>query len=342
MRCCGRTKSLKRCSIDKNIKWYWPFCGFHRWQPFVLIIGLGSIVIYVTDLAESLGFEKPFGQNTPVDLSVSTQDSVAFQSIFPPNDTANFNVLIIRFEDYIAHKNTECIGRSIQDHLSTIQAEEKLPLFLSTHYVADSIPPPTSVEEANNIQKRHHADLIIYGLVRNVQEGCAGADVCFRYNIAEQIVAQVAPVIDIKATKHDQDYISTSPMKLERGILQIDDLSLKYWITSLVNVKTNKADEAFLELDKITFDTTLNDNTRANRFWAIGNTYSDLGQYARAVKAYDQAITLDPKYATAYFNRGVTYLFIYWYLAILLLLGLFFGKRMKTFFRNWLKKESQA
>jgi tetratricopeptide (TPR) repeat protein len=35
--------------------------------------------------------------------------------------------------------------------------------------------------------------------------------------------------------------------------------------------------------------------------------YGDIGQRERAIADYDEAIRLDPKYATAYYNRGVIY-----------------------------------
>ncbi|NET37020.1 MAG: hypothetical protein F6K19_34185, partial [Cyanothece sp. SIO1E1] len=173
MQCWGRTKGGKRCRNHSKFL----FCHVHKRQFWIALWGFIGIIATLGGVFQDV--LKPIFQredkatleshSEPHTLMVTTKEGGDFTPIFRPYDTTHFNVLIIRFEDYIAGESTECIGRSIQDHLSTIQAEEKLPLFLSTHYVADSIPPPTSVEEANNIQKRHHADLIIYGLARNVQ-----------------------------------------------------------------------------------------------------------------------------------------------------------------------------
>jgi len=38
-----------------------------------------------------------------------------------------------------------------------------------------------------------------------------------------------------------------------------------------------------------------------------GNSYYRSGEYQRAIKAYNQAIRLDPKFAMAYNNRGLAY-----------------------------------
>lgn len=265
----------------KNFRFVWLILGL------ALLIGVGVI-----------GFVLLNSKETPTTTNTT---------IFSPDDSTSFNVLILRFEDYVAKSPTECIGLAIEERLNVIKANEQLPLPLQTHY-ADTIPRPKSIEEAQQIQKLHHADLVIYGLAQNVQEGCAGADICFRYNIADKVVANIAPVIEVQTTKHDSDYTSTTPMDIEKGVLKIDNLSLKYWITSLMNVKINKPDEAFLELDKIGADTTLNDVEKAQRFLTIGDTYSDLKQHQRAIQAYNKAIELNPEYADAFYKRGLSYL----------------------------------
>ena len=38
-----------------------------------------------------------------------------------------------------------------------------------------------------------------------------------------------------------------------------------------------------------------------------GNNYRDLGEFAKAIVEYTQAINLDPKNASAYRRRGITY-----------------------------------
>ncbi|MBV7330572.1 tetratricopeptide repeat protein [Chloroflexi bacterium TSY] len=45
----------------------------------------------------------------------------------------------------------------------------------------------------------------------------------------------------------------------------------------------------------------------ATAYYNRGNTYYDLGDLSAAISDYDQAISLNPNYATAYYNRGNTY-----------------------------------
>ncbi len=308
MRCFGRTKNLKRCK--KNCKRL--FCKHHWLQPFLLLAGIGTAIIFGTDLFQAIGLKKPIDYLIQPEVkSDSIVNTASFRAIFPPNDSAHFNVLIIRFEDYIAGDDTYCIGRAIQEHLDVVQAQEALNLPLRIEYVPDSIPPPATKEKALNIQKRHHADLIIYGLAKNVQEGCSGAEVCFRYNIADHVVAQISPAIQLETTKHDQEYITTSPMELEKGILKINALSMKYWIKALISVKANKLDDAFLALTIIESDTlSLNKKQRAKKYSSIAKTYSELKQYDRVVFLLNNAIALDPKGAGAYYNRGIAYYYL--------------------------------
>jgi len=42
-------------------------------------------------------------------------------------------------------------------------------------------------------------------------------------------------------------------------------------------------------------------------FNSRGNAYTDKGQYDRAIQEYDQAIKLNSKYATPYYNRGIAH-----------------------------------
>jgi tetratricopeptide (TPR) repeat protein len=40
-------------------------------------------------------------------------------------------------------------------------------------------------------------------------------------------------------------------------------------------------------------------------FLVRGIAYAGKGQYIRAIQDYDEAIRLDPKYAEAFYNRGI-------------------------------------
>ncbi|QGY47853.1 hypothetical protein GM418_30615 [Maribellus comscasis] len=54
MRCLGLTKRFTRCKKNSHI----GFCNNHKFQPIVLIIAFGSAFIWITDLFNSVGFDK--------------------------------------------------------------------------------------------------------------------------------------------------------------------------------------------------------------------------------------------------------------------------------------------
>ncbi|MCK0145307.1 tetratricopeptide repeat protein [Arenibacter sp. F26102] len=247
-----------------------------------------------------------------------------YKPIFNSNDSTSFNVLILNFEDYIAQKETSCIGRAIQENLNNISANDSLPINLNTQYI-DSIMPPRSRNDAKKILSRHNADLVIYGLARNVKADCEGAELSFRYNISPHVTSKAVPVIEVKSFKHDSNYTSTNTIDIEKGLFKTDSLSLKKWTKALINLKADKSNDAFLELDEILTNArdllqlgtkTVNGekyitikelSRRKDRYSGIAQTYFELGLNEKALKVFNEAILLYPEESGFYQNRGATY-----------------------------------
>ena len=105
MRCIGRTKKFIRCK-NRVISWYYPFCKRHHWwQPLVLLVSLGTAIIWINDLSESIGKKKlieyfapkpeELASNEPFSLTVFVHDSEGFQNIIIENS----GKLVIDFDD---------------------------------------------------------------------------------------------------------------------------------------------------------------------------------------------------------------------------------------------------
>lgn len=247
-----------------------------------------------------------FGNDT--DTNPNQDSKKIFKPIFRYNDSTSFNVLIIRFEDYIADKNTFCIGRSIEENLLVAKENDSILSLLNVNYVSDSIPPPKSTDQAEQIKDRHNADLVIYGLATNIKENCEGADVCFRYNLNKGLVDKAKPAIEIKSTKFDLEFTNTTPTKISLGQVSIDFLSLNNWISSLCKLKFGDKEQAFLELDKRAMDTTISKKERSERYFEIGNTYHSLDELNKAITSYDSSIYHNSKNYKALHNRAASYL----------------------------------
>ena len=231
----------------------------------------------------------------------SIENSSTFQPIFNQDDSTRFKILILPFEDIINGDETNCIGLSVLEHINAFQLKKELPIAIEGYY-ADDMHPARSMKEAKEVQKKHNADLIIYGRASQLNDECEDADICFRYNISEEVVQQLPSVIKIKTAKHDLEHVSSSPANIESGNFQIDAVSMNHWISALVNVKANNWEEAFLELDEIGTDPNLSNTKKSSRYTFIGDTYRRLQQYNRAIKAYRKAIELNPNNSIAYTN----------------------------------------
>ncbi|WP_396636569.1 tetratricopeptide repeat protein [Maribacter sp. R77961] len=215
---------------------------------------------------------------------------VVLKPIFNQNDTSSFNVLILRFEDYIAGKETYCIGRAISENLNDIKTFDGFNL--DVQYVADSINPPQSFNEAKEIQKRHNADLIIYGLAKNVENNCEGADVCFRYNIGLNITDQIDTLINVNKNKHDLEFVRVVPERMDNN-LSLDVSTLGNWIKSLCAVKTGNSKKVLFELDNIVSNDELSPKQRSLRLADIGFSYMKIGKNNLAKTAFEKSLLLD-------------------------------------------------
>ena len=268
----------------------------------------------------------------PVGIKYFNQDTepkrvfseIKFNPIFQPKDSTSFNVLILHFEDYFKNKETDCISRAIQENLNNLSSNESLLLYLNAQYI-DSVKQPRNRKEAETIQYKHNADLIIYGVARNVLDHCAGAELAFRYSISENVISKAKAAIKVKSFKHDSKYEKAIPTDIEQDSLKVNSISLKKWTRALINLKADNPNEAFLELDDILNEArdlvqlgteikngekyiTLKEiSNKKNRYSSISKTYFNLELYQKALTVFNEAISLYPEESSFYQNRGATY-----------------------------------
>ncbi len=226
---------------------------------------------------------------------------------FAFGDSTHFNILITQFEDKITGDDAECIGRSIEDKINVIAANSDLPLKVRALYLpADSVRPPRSQAEAIFLQEKNFADLIIYGLARNIEEACQGAEICFRYKIGESIIKSEVSNPIISTSKHDSNYDYTTPIEIDEGKLRIDRYALQHWISCLTKYKANSFEDAFDELEQMV-DEKSNIYTNEEISDQLNNRahiYTSLKDYDKAFIDYGEAIRLDSNDYKKYTNRG--------------------------------------
>lgn len=294
MRCFGRTKKLDRC---KN-KCSFILCRHHKLQWWGVIIILTTLGGFYQDIL------KPFTgyYTTSPEKKVEKENLNQFNPLFKENDSLTFNVLITRFEDFKSDKNTYCIGRSIEEHLNILKSNEGTSMPIEVIYV-DSIPTPKNRGEAKQLQKEHNADLVIYGVAKKLSNFCGDAEICFRYKFDNNILPKEVSMFELKTFSHTGKYIKTTSDNIEKGVAQVDALSMKQWIKSLVGIKANKKKTVVFDIAAIRNNIKeLPQIEKAKNYNSLGEMYYDSRQYEIAKLAFEESVKIHP---TAEFYRDL-------------------------------------
>jgi len=256
--------------------------------------------IFLGGILLSLWIPHLFTNPNRIDNNNPKPDEKVFQSIFSTNDTVNLNVLILRFEDFIADKNTYCIGRSIEDVLNSNRFQENLAIRVN---YADSILSPPSLDLAKEIQQKHNADLVLFGLANNIKKDCKEAEVCFRYSLNENLLSREILPVEIKAHKFDRSSISMIPSNLNQTI-SFDISTLENWVYGLYYAKNSQLNKIVIEIDKIVGNNKLSRKERSQRLSHFGLSFMNMRLDSLAIFALDKSISLDSSNSISYQMKG--------------------------------------
>lgn len=247
-------------------------------------------------------FAKPFM------LTTEKQNKTLLLKYFESKDSLDYNILITRFEDYRSDNSTTCIGRSIEENINVTLQDINPKIKINIKYI-DSLETPRSKYEASKLATFHNVDLLIYGLAKNIESDCSNGEVCFRYQIEHSIPARLNSSIDFKKSKHDLEYISTSPAEIEKGNLQIDILKLSNWVTGLVNLNFNNTRGAYWQFDKVISDKNSSYEDRCYKVNSIVETYYNAGEYLEGSLLLDNYMECGLQYDKFYTLKAEFYRF---------------------------------
>ena len=205
-------------------------------------------------------------------------------------------ILITRFEDYISKNEADCFGMAL---LRRIDAKN-MPIRIC--YLEKLTPRQR--REVKTIQEEHHADLVLWGNLKNLAQGCSEGDICFRSQPSDTIVkicgGEIAP------EKADLEYESgISPEEIELGGLHVGEKTFDAWLTGIFNAKVGKKKPEFFVVDE-----SLPKLEQSELWMEKGDLFNEIKFYFRAVKCYDKSIELDPTDALVYFIRGIAKCFL--------------------------------
>jgi tetratricopeptide (TPR) repeat protein len=94
--------------------------------------------------------------------------------------------------------------------------------------------------------------------------------------------------------------------ELKEAIKQSPDWDDPRYVLALSLTELNRLKEAIEEYKKV-IELAIKDEPKILAYYNMGNAYSDLGEYQRAVDSYKQAIKLDPALSKPHNNLGLAY-----------------------------------
>lgn len=297
---------------------------------------MGTAIIWVTELFESIGLEKPIYYTKSYTSCDDSLDIEEPTMPFSEHDTL-FNVLVLKFEDISENNNAKCLGRLIAERLKYIQSTKGLRI--NVKYASD-IESPEDKKQARDLQIEYQADLLIYGFA-NVTGSCTDAEMCFRYSLSDTIANVLIPDSTVRTDRKMNLFKVNSFESILTGDLKVDDQSFEAWIEPYIALKDNElakaikliesyfgdtlalhneAREEIYRLSGILYTELLNDNQKAadyfskaierkpkmaSAYYSRGIVLAEMEKYGEAFRDFSTAIRINPEYAEAYVNRGI-------------------------------------
>jgi tetratricopeptide (TPR) repeat protein len=303
---------------------FWQDWRFWKWFIPVLLTLVGLYFAYPEFVLSRQEME---GEDDPV-LPVLTQCN------FPAKfDSTHLYILITRFEDKSnKDRKTACYGENMESRIDVIKNRNKLPLVIC--YV-DSLSPNQS-DEAIRLRDIYHADLIIWGKLRNADTNCQADGFCLKFQPSDTLISYAGGKL---APKVDNEYQpNVSAQDVEEGLINMGSESFDAWLLSMSNLKIGRKKPEFYrispdwpaekqvdEYDKRAkmffqmslWDKAIEDYNLAIRikpshilYYRRGIAQAKLGNHEKAIEDFNEAAALKPDDPNIYYNRGKSYRFL--------------------------------
>lgn len=304
----------------------WKKTGF--WASFLAAAALlVAVLAYLNDLGV-------FPFRTSQAAAITRADAIppvnTDTSIFPVHfDSTRLYVLITRFEDDANENETGCYGLSIERRIDIIRNRENLPVVPKYVHTLS----PNQSDEAARLREFHHADLIVWGKLRNATNDCRADGFCLNYLPSDTLIRYAGGVVPKKV---DNEYLpNISSYMLEDGLISLGGESFDAWIISMSNLKVGKIKPEFYRIAADwpvekqmaeygkranmffllgLFDKTIQDYTAAIRlkpstlcYYKRGVAFAKMSRQEEAIADFSKAAALNPEDANIYYNRAKSY-----------------------------------
>ncbi|MCB0534896.1 MAG: tetratricopeptide repeat protein [Saprospiraceae bacterium] len=276
---------------------FWKKWPFWAWAIPVLISLAGLFLAYPSYKADTQEIEarEANKDNSKMGSPAPPKDDEKCP-LFPSEfDSSKLYILITRFEDYINKSETDCYGKSIETRIDVIKIREKLPIEIC--YYEDD--PPNQSGEAARLRDRFHADVVIWGRIRNASPDCRADGFCLNYQPSDTLISYAGGKVPQKV---DNEYLEKgiTSIDIEDGLIRLGGESFDAWVISMCNLKIGKKKPEFYRIseDWPVKRKVAELNTRANLFLK-------LGLFENAITDYGSIIQLDSGGAQSYLQRGM-------------------------------------
>ncbi|MFN0175685.1 MAG: tetratricopeptide repeat protein [Saprospiraceae bacterium] len=303
---------------------YWK-----TWQFWAKIIAIIGPTIALLNYLNGLGYFPSKKEIEPEKME-QPDPGCGFPAHFV-RDT--LYVLITRFEDFENENDTECYGRNIERRIDALVQSHKLPIQFCYR---DDLLPNQSLD-ADRIRDEFHADIIIWGKLRNAGPNCKSDGFCLQFNPSDSFIHHIGREISTPQTNDYQRNISS--FDIEQGQIRMGAEMFDDWLIGMFNLKIrqqnprlftvaewwdkNKKTEAYLlravlkgtvgddlaaiaDLDQV----IMLDPETSQTYNMRGIAKSNLRQWSEALKDFDELIRLEPTLAIGYYNRGTSYTYL--------------------------------
>ena len=203
---------------------------------------------------------------------------LGWDKVFSKNDT-HFKILVLPFQIMCKDNPSKDIGKEIADRLRDLNLKDTLNIY--PYYFADyAVPANFSYETAEQLQKYHRADLIIYGSYYDDQ--CTevdGEEVCYNWITDDKWVLDTLQQNTFTA----ENYRVATMQDIRDGKIQGGTDYIIYWFSGITAYEQTKYQKAAAYWLRIREDLGINNYSLANK---LGSVFQDLGQYNTSLRYY--------------------------------------------------------
>lgn len=203
-------------------------------------------------------------------------------------------VLITRFEDYENEGGSECYGRGIERRIDQLVQSRKMPVIFCYR---DDLSPNQS-READRLRDEFHADLIIWGKLRNAGPDCKADGFCLQFNPSDTLIRYVGG--EVRKPELDDFQSSIAASDIEQGLINMGAERFDDWFVGMFNLKIGKRKPELFVIDD-----GWGERKKLKAYFMRGGIWIGLGRYTQAITDYDRAIKISSKDPTLYTLRGI-------------------------------------